>query len=277
MVEMGYRLASLMVELFSDLDVDSRNYQQFNFLDVEDLPRFQVLCSRVESGASLNTLSEEERTLLMAPTFKLIPTRHRLDLVDAGTQQKILAARTIFQKELPEELRGTIDFFDPDKYNAAAPVRDNILFGKLAYGAPHAPRAIGDLLRQVIEERGMYEAVIAAGLSTPVGTGGLLLSTPLQSKISLARCLLKKPDILVLYQFLADLEAPERVKILKAVIEEFKGRALVFAVKYPSVAEYFDHVLVMRRGEVVERGTFEELNKPGTYYSELLRLEKTQT
>lgn len=104
-----------------------------------------------------------------------------------------------------------------------------------------------------------------------------MLSTPVRSKISLARCLLKKPDILVLYQFLADMEAPERLKILKALIGEFKGRALVFAVKYPSMAEYFDHVLVMRRGEVVERGTFEELNKHGTYYTELLRLEKSQT
>jgi ABC-type multidrug transport system fused ATPase/permease subunit len=277
LVDIGYRLASLMVELFADMDSDTQNYQQFSFLDVEDLPRFQVLCSRVDGGADLSSLSEEERVLLMAPTFKLIPTRHRLDLIDDEAQKKILEARVIFQKELPKDLRESIDFFDPERYNAATSVQDNILFGKLAHGQAHAAKTIGDMLRQVIEERGMYEAVINAGLSTRVGTGGAMLSDALRQKVALARCLLKKPDLLVAYQVFSTLEAPERLRILKALLEEFEGRGAVIALKYPSLAEHFDHVLVMRRGELVEQGAFADLDKPGTYFAELVELERSQT
>ncbi len=276
LVDMGYRLASLMIELFSDLDTDNQNYQQFSFLDVEQLPAFQALCSRVERG-DIDSLDEEDRIMLMAPTFKMIPTRHRLGLIDDAVQAKVLEARRVFREELPEELAGSIDFFDPDKYNAATTVQDNVLFGKLAHGEANAGKTIGDLLHEVIEERGMYEVVINAGLSTRVGTGGIILSEALQQKVGLARCILKKPDILMLYQAFSALEGNERVQVMKNLREEFKGRGVIFSLRYPSMAEEFDQIFVMRRGELVEQGTFEGLSKEGSYFSELLSLEQSQT
>ncbi|MCZ6647028.1 MAG: ABC transporter ATP-binding protein/permease [SAR324 cluster bacterium] len=276
LVEIGHRLAALMIELFSDLDADNQNYQQFSFLDVEDLPSFQALCSCVEREG-IGSLSEEERAALMDPTFKIIPTRHRLGLIDDAVQAKVLEARKVFRDDLPEELSGAIDFFDPDKYNAATSVQDNILFGKLAYGEANAAKTISDLLRDMIEEKGMYEAVINAGLSTRVGTGGIILSAALQQKVALARCIIKRPDVLVLYQAFSALEGNERVSVMKKMREEFKNRGVIFALKFPSMAQEFDHIFVMRGGEVVERGTYESLSKPGSYFSELLDTEKSQT
>ena len=60
------------------------------------------------------------------------------------------------------------------------------------------------------------------------------------------------------------------MRTLQALLREFKGRGIVFAVKFPSLAKYFDHVLVMRSGELVEQGSFESLNRPGTYLTDLL-------
>ncbi|MCZ6531334.1 MAG: ABC transporter ATP-binding protein/permease [SAR324 cluster bacterium] len=276
LVEIGHRLAALMIELFSDLDADNQNYQQFSFLDVEDLPSFQALCSCVEREG-IGALNEEERAALMEPTFKIIPTRHRLGLIDDAVQAKVLEARKVFRDDLPEELSGAIDFFDPDKYNAATSVQDNILFGKLAYGEANAAKTISDLLRDMIEEKGMYEAVINAGLSTRVGTGGIILSAALQQKVALARCIIKRPDVLVLYQAFSALEGNERVSVMKKMREEFKNRGVIFALKFPSMAQEFDHIFVMRGGEVVEQGTYESLSKPGSYFSELLDTEKSQT
>ncbi|MCZ6557193.1 MAG: ABC transporter ATP-binding protein, partial [SAR324 cluster bacterium] len=237
---------------------------------------FQALCSCVEREG-IGALSEEERATLMDPTFKIIPTRHRLGLIDDAVQAKVLEARKVFRDDLPEELSGAIDFFDPDKYNAATSVQDNILFGKLAYGEANAAKTISDLLRDMIEEKGMYEAVINAGLSTRVGTGGIILSAALQQKVALARCIIKRPDVLVLYQAFSALEGNERVSVMKKMREEFKNRGVIFALKFPSMAQEFDHIFVMRGGEVVERGTYESLSKPGSYFSELLDTEKSQT
>ena len=275
LVEMGYKLASLMIELFSDLDTDNQNYQQFSFLDVEDLPEFQALCSRVDKG-NLDVLSEEERIKLMSPTFKIIPSRHRLGLIDDKVQEMVLQARRVFRNELPDELQDAMDFFDAEKYNAASSVQDNILFGKLTYGEANAARTIGSLLSEVIEEGGMYEAVINAGLSTRVGTGGIILSEAMQQKVAMARCVLKQPDLLILHQSFSALDGGERTQILKALREEFKGRGLIFSLRFPSMAEEFDHIVVMRRGELVEKGNFEELTNKGGYFSELLDIEKSQ-
>lgn len=274
LVNIGYRLASLMVEMFSDLNPDNQYYQQFNFFDPEDLPVFQNLISHVGDG-NVGTLSSEEQYLLIEPAFRLIPARHRLGLVDDRLQGKILSARGEFRDNLPADLHGAIDFFDPEKYNAAETVQDNILFGKVVLGEANATRRIGQLLRDEIDAHNLYDAIIRAGLSTRVGTGGSLLPTPMQQKIALVRCLLKRPDVLVLYQVTANLDNPERVKIIKALLEEFKGRGVIFAIKFPSLAKYFDHILVMRHGELVEQGPFEKLSKPGTYFSELMNAERS--
>lgn len=274
LVEIGYKVASLMVELFSDMQGGNQNYQQFSFLDIDELPHYQALCSRLEGGEGFGELSGEERTQLIAPTFKMISTRHRLSLIDEAIEAKILTARAIFAQDLPEDLKAKIDFFDPERYNATASIQDNILFGKLAHGKPNAAAVIGKNLREVIEERGMFEAVIETGLSTRVGTGGMILSNPARQKVGLARCILKKPDLLVLYHLISRLDGSERQQILSALLQEFKDRAVIFALKYPTLAEQFDHILVVRDGELVEQGSFGELDRPGTYFSELLQQDR---
>ena len=250
-----------------------QHYQQFSFLDVDELPHYQALCSRLEGGEGFGELSQEERTQLIAPTFKMVVTKHRLSLIDEEIEARILTARTIFAADLPGELKDKIDFFDPERYNAAASIQDNILFGKLAHGKAHASTVIGKLLLEVIEERGIFDAVIDAGLSTRVGTGGMNLTNPLRQKVGLARCLLKKPDILILYHLISRLEASERKEILSALLEEFKDRAVIFALKFPSLAEHFDHIMVVRAGELVEQGSISDLKRPGTYFSDLLEKE----
>lgn len=275
LVEIGFKLASLMIEMFSDLGADNQNYQQFSFLDIDELPEFQTLCARVEKG-DLSVLTPEERIKLMTPAFKIIPTRHRLGLIDEAVQELVLKARKLFQEELPDELQDAIDFFDQDKYNAASSVQDNILFGKLTYGEANAARTIGDLLREVIEQGGMYEAVIDAGLSTRAGMGGVMLSAAQQQKIAIARCVLKRPDILVLHESLAQLEGADRPDVLKNLREEFEGRGAIFSLKFTSMAQEFDHILVLRRGELVEQGTYDELMSKDGYFKELLENEQSQ-
>jgi ABC-type multidrug transport system fused ATPase/permease subunit len=98
----------------------------------------------------------------------------------------------------------------------------------------------------------------------------------MQQKVAMARCVLKQPDLLILHQSFSALDGGERTQILKALREEFKGRGLIFSLRFPSMAEEFDHIVVMRRGELVEKGNFEELTNKGGYFSELLDIEKSQ-
>ena len=81
LVEVGFKLAATMVELFVDLPPDHEYFRQFSFISADDLPDYRALTTRVDPNR-LDTLGREDRQRLIALTFKLAPARHRLDLVD---------------------------------------------------------------------------------------------------------------------------------------------------------------------------------------------------
>ncbi len=263
LVDVGYRLAGTMVELFQDLPPDHDYFRQFSFISSEDLPDYRTLISRVDSGG-LDSLNDTERQSLLALTFKLIPARHRLDLVDEDLQARILEARHHFREHLPEDLRQSVAFFDPDSYNTGASIQDNILFGKVAYGQAQAVDRIGDLIGQVLTELELRGQVIAVGLQAEVGVGGSRLSLAQRQKLAMARALLKRPDILILHDTASPLDPSEQVVVLDAFLAAFEGKTLIWSLNRSELAARFDHVLVMRQGRIVEQGAYDELNHDGT-------------
>ena len=78
----------------------------------------------------LDSLKPEDRVRLLSLPFKLIPSRHRLGLIEDDLQERILEARRVFAAGC-RRLRPAVEFFDADSYNAASTIQDNILFGKV--------------------------------------------------------------------------------------------------------------------------------------------------
>jgi hypothetical protein len=124
--------------IFLALPADHEFFEQFSFISASDLPEFGAILGRIGEAGTM-ALAKEDRVKLLSLPFKLIPARHRLDVVDESMQQRLLEARRVFRADLPPKARQQIEFFDPQLYNAAASVQDNILFGKIAYGESDAP------------------------------------------------------------------------------------------------------------------------------------------
>src|SRR4029077_11206277 len=91
LVAMGAEVAQTMVELFADLPPDHEFFEQYSFISAGDLPEFQAILARRNKSGS-EGLKPEDRTKLLSLPFKLIVARHRLDLLDAAYQARILAA-----------------------------------------------------------------------------------------------------------------------------------------------------------------------------------------
>jgi putative ABC transport system ATP-binding protein len=272
LLEVGYKLADTMVELFADLPPDHEYFRQFSFINPDELPEYRALISRVDPAA-LGKLSAEDRERLISLTFKLIPARHRLDLVDEALQARLLKARKLFRERLPERLATSIAFFEADTYNPVASLQDNILFGKVCYGQAQAVERISALIGEVLEALDLQHQVIEVGLQAPTGVGGSRLSLPQRQKLALARAILKRPEILILYDAAGPLDPVEQRTILDTLLEEFSGRTLIWALNRSDWAERFDHVLVMRNGRVVEQGSYHELNRDGSAFHELIAAE----
>ena len=269
-LDAGQQVASTMVEIFADLPRGHPFFEQFSFISSDDLPEFQSVL--VRSGRhGFDALRPEERTMLLSLPFKLCPARHRLGIVNDDIRARILKARKAFRAGLPR--RGGVEFFDAERFNASASLQDNILFGKLAYGHAGGAERIGEIIADVIRSLDLRSAVMGVGLDFHVGTGGGRLSGAQRQKLGIARAALKRPDVLILNEATAALDGAAQAEILEGLKKEMAGRGLIWAVHRASMARAFDKVIVMKSGRVVEQGSFEELDRPGTALRELIDAE----
>ncbi|HRY25886.1 MAG: ABC transporter ATP-binding protein [Geminicoccaceae bacterium] len=262
LVAAGYKLAATMVEIFADLPPDHEYFRQFSFIDAEALPGYRALLNRADPSR-LDQLGKDDRQLLLALPFKLIPARHRLGMVEDDLRQRLLEARRVFREELPASLEGAVAFFDPDAYNEAASIQDNILFGKIAYGQAQAESRIAALITEVLEGQGLIDRVVEVGLSSPAGYGGARLSPVQRQKLALARALMKRAEIYVFDDPLAPFDSREQALVRGALLEYLAGKSVFWALQNAEWARHFDHVLVLDQGRLVEHGAYEKLATRG--------------
>ena len=272
LLSMGRRIAETMVELFADLPPGHPFFEQFSFIDADDLPEFRALLGRIEK-THMAGLTRDDRAKLIAVSLPYVEARHRLDLVDEVIEERVLAARHAFAEHLPASLIGTVEFYDEERYNAASTLQDNVLFGRLVYGQAQAAERIGRLIAEVLDSLGLRRAVLEVGLDYNVGSAGKRLSAAQRQKVDLARALIKRPDILILNEATALLDAGAQSRVMENILAARRGQSVVWMLHRPSLARSFDRVLVMRSGRIVEQGLAAELTRPGTALHELMAAE----
>jgi putative ABC transport system ATP-binding protein len=154
---------------------------------------------------------------------------------------------------LPIDYADEVEFYDPDRYMRAAPLRDNILFGRIAYGVANAQPKIIKIGRMVLSQLGLNRFIYGLGLDFEVGKGGKLLQAAQRTKVALARALVGHPDILVLENALALLSANEAEAVLERLRGEFKGRTLITTLGHNDDTEGFDRIIRFEGARIVTR------------------------
>ena len=258
LAEVGKRIAETMVELFADLPPGHPFFEQFSFISAEQLPEFRALLGRL-GKTPIAALPAADRDRLTGLAFPYVEARHRLDLIGPDLEQRLLAARGAFAAGLPEELKGAVEFYDAERYNGAASVQDNVLFGRMVYGQAQAPAKIGKLIGEVLEQRGLKPSVLRVGLDYSAGIAGKRLTAVQRQKIGLGRALLKRPRYLIVNEATALLDAAGQVRLMEKVLAAREGQGLLWVIRHAEDARRFQHLVVMREGRVADQGRAEEV------------------
>ncbi len=272
LVVTGRQLAETMIELFSGLPPGHEFFEQYSFIGSDELPEYQQLIART-GGQEPDAMRPEDRQRFLSLPLKLIPARHRLGLLTDDIQERVLQARHRFAEGLPEELQGSSNSSTPTPTTAPRRCRTTSCSARWPMARPRRRAKISTIVGEVLDSLEMRDDVMAVGLAFQVGVAGARLSAAQRQKLGLARCIIKRPDLLIVNEGITSLDGASQRRVLEAVLKEFEGRGVIWTLHRTAYADQFDKVIVMRSGKIVEQDEFAALDKDGTTLRELLNSE----
>jgi len=165
------------------------------------------------------------------------------------------------------DLRGAVGVVTQDGHLFHDTIRSN-----LAYARPEATDDdIWHALRQA--RLGVLVESLPDGLDTVVGERGYRLSGGERQRLTIARLLLAQPRVVILDEATAHLDSESEVAVQEALATALEGRTALVIAHRLSTIRAADQILVVEAGEVVERGTHEDLLVTGGRYAELYRTQ----
>jgi len=249
LVHMGLQIAETMTEIFEGLPPGHSLFEQFSFIGAEELTEFEAILRR--HSRSNAALSKEERAKLLSLPLAYIEPRHRLGLLDDHLKLLLVHARRLVREMLQTADADGVEFYDPEKICAAAPLRDNLLFGRISYRVANAQARVAEAVSTVVRDMDLLEDIERIGLDHQVGTAGRLLSPQERACINLARCLVKRPDILVLDGALSAFDEARSQKMVEVLFELTEGRSLFMVLPNDRQANGFDVLVRFRDGQIL--------------------------
>jgi ATP-binding cassette subfamily B protein len=164
----------------------------------------------------------------------------------------------------PGSLRQEIAVVTDDPFLFSATVHDNI-----AYARPGASREDVELAARRARADGFVRE-LPEGYDTLIGERGLTLSGGQRQRVAIARALLANPRILVLDDATSSVDASTEQEIKLALREVMEGRTTFVIAHRLSTIALADEIVVIERGEIVARGTHDELFQHGGLYQEIV-------
>lgn len=161
------------------------------------------------------------------------------------------------------DLSATIGVVTQETYLIHDTIAANLRYAK--------PDATMDELVTAAVAANIHEMIetLPDGYETVVGERGYRLSGGEKQRIAIARVLLKDPKILILDEATSHLDTRSEAMIQEALERLMMGRTSIVIAHRLSTVRKADTILVVDEGEIVERGTHEELLTSGGLYSEL--------
>jgi ATP-binding cassette, subfamily B, bacterial len=163
-----------------------------------------------------------------------------------------------------DDLRNQIGFVTQDTQLFSGTIKENLLFVN--------PGATNEELTDALNKASCQNLLARAekGLDTMIGEGGLKLSGGEKQRLSIARALLRKPQLLIFDEATSALDSLTEEEISKTIrnVSSMNNQITILIAHRLSTIMHADRIYVLERGVVVETGTHEDLlDEKGLYYA----------
>ncbi len=239
------------VDIKTSPNIEFRNHS-FKYPSVkEDI--LKDLNIKIESGKSLGVLG---KTGSGKSTF----LKQLLNLYPMRTNSIYLNGYSIHKYTI-SSIREIIGYVPQNHMIFSKTIRDNIKLSK-----PDATdEEVMEAIRLADFEKDL--STFPKGLDTLCGEKGVSLSGGQKQRIGIARAFLKNPDILILDDSMSAVDGRTEKNILGNIMTNRKEKTMIIASHRISQVKDLDEIIVLDKGEIVERGRHDELLKEGKWYS----------
>jgi len=192
-----------------------------------------------------------------------------LRMYDVSEGQILIDGEDIRQKNL-HNLRQKIGYVPQDVFLFSNTISKNIAFGKKTVEQAE--------IEQFAKYSAVYEDIkgLSQGFDTLVGERGITLSGGQKQRVSIARALIKKPEIIVLDDCLSAVDTNTEAQILGYFNESLQDKTTIIITHRIYAHLRFDKIIVLDEGKIVEAGTHESLLTNKGYYFDLYEKQRME-
>ncbi|WP_075619922.1 ABC transporter ATP-binding protein [Paenisporosarcina indica] len=166
------------------------------------------------------------------------------------------------ENQTKDQVRNWIGYVPQDHVLFSRTIKENILFGH----PKGTDRDIETAIRLSYFQKDLE--LLPQGLETLVGEKGVALSGGQKQRISIARALIKNPEILILDDSLSAVDAKTEARIIENIQQERSGKTTIITTHRLSAIQHADWIIVLDDGVMIEKGTHEELLAKEGWYKE---------
>jgi len=191
-------------------------------------------------------------------------------LYDVQTGEILIDGTAIGNVNL-KSLRNSIGFVPQDAFLFSDSIKNNIKFGSV--------HATDDDVKQAAKNAVVHKNIIkfANDYNTVLGERGITLSGGQKQRVSIARAIIKNPNILLLDDCLSAVDTETEEKILNNLSKISKGKTTIIVSHRISSAKNASKIIVLDHGTIIQEGTHETLINVEGYYKELYLKQLSET